>query len=71
MGDPTEVNEPGSTVMIKESGVQGMVNCVALYAHGGILYEIVYWSNGERKTCWVNPQEIKANVTKKQVGFVG
>jgi hypothetical protein len=49
-------------------GLEGIVNCACLYAHGGILYEMIYWSNGDRKTVWVNEQEITSNQVRN-IGF--
>lgn len=64
-----DIYKPGSEVKFVDSGLTGIVNCACLYAHGGILYEIAYWQGGDRKTCWVNPQEIMSGEEKKKVGF--
>lgn len=63
-----KIYEPGSSVSFTVGGIEGTINCVSIYAHGGVLYEVVYWQGGDRKSVWVNEQEI-SGVSKKKIGF--
>lgn len=57
------IYDPGDTVTV--NGTEGFVNCVSLYANGGILYEVVWWKDGSRCSAWVCPQEINTVNQKK------
>lgn len=59
----------GMQVVLTGSPIEGVITAVCIYAHGGILYEVAYWREGERKTVWVPAQEISNDLPKKQIGF--
>lgn len=61
--------EPGTTVTIADGEITGLINCVCVYAHSGILYEVAYWRDGERKTAWVNSMELRSDMPRKVIGF--
>lgn len=66
---PAEIIPPGTMVMISDGSIPAMVNCAALYANGGTLYEVVWWCSGSRHSAWVNEQELSAVREKVTVGF--
>lgn len=63
------VYPPGAKVKIADDAIAGFINCVALYAHGGILYEIVWWSDGIRNSAWLHESEFSSQEEKSQIGF--
>lgn len=64
-----EVYAPGEKVTVGDGSIAAMINCVALYAHGGTLYEVVWWDEGSRQSAWLNEQELSAARAKVEIGF--
>lgn len=64
-----EVYAPGEKLTIADGSISAIINCVAWYAHGGILYEVVWWKDGGRHSAWLNEQEIISAQPKVGIGF--
>lgn len=67
--DAKKIYAPGSEVKIGNGKIDAFINCVTLYAHGGVLYEVVWWNEGSRDVAWVNDREIGGDTLKVPVGF--
>lgn len=55
--------------MIADGTISAIINCVALYAHGGVLYEVVWWQDGSRHSAWLNEQEMISEQSRVGIGF--
>lgn len=63
-----EIHKPGSMVIVDGNSATVIA---ANINELGVSYEIAYWKQGERKTCWVYPSEIdKCSSEKTKIGFV-
>lgn len=68
MKDITVV-EIGAEVTLHED-VPARVTAVAIRGQGQVQYEVTWWTNGERRTAWVEECEIKrTNPKRAVVGF--
>lgn len=68
-----EIFTPGTEILIAHCELRAFINCAALYAHGGTLYEVVWWKDGTRNSAWLNESEIvptESSTAKKKVGFI-
>lgn len=65
-----EVYKPGTKVKLIDD-IIGNIRAINIDSSHGIQYEIIWWSNRERKTSWLEPFEIKEFDTKEQlqIGF--
>lgn len=64
-----KVYPPGSKVTVADGSILAIITCVAIYAHGGILYEVAWWLEGDRHSVWLSDQEFSAEQTKIGIGF--
>lgn len=64
-----DIFAPGTLVDILSGPKRALINGVALYAHGGILYEVVWWVDGERHGVWLSEDEFTTEEAGVQIGF--
>lgn len=64
-----QVYEPGQKVMIADGTIAAIIACVAVYAHGGVLYEVAWWLEGDRHSTWLSEQEFTSEHVKGEIGF--
>lgn len=69
MSEGVNVYAPGEKAMIADGKIEAIISCVALYAHGGVLYEVVWWHDGSRHSVWASEHELGIEQDKRSIGF--
>lgn len=64
-----DVFVPGAKVTIADGSIPAIITCVAIYAHGGTLYEVAWWLEGDRHSVWLSEQEFTTEQVKSGIGF--
>ena len=49
-----QIYQPGAKVFLMGTAIEATINCASIYAHGGVLYEMVLWSDWARQSTWVS-----------------
>ena len=65
-----QIYQPGAKVFLMGTAIEATINCASIYAHGGVLYEMVWWSDGAIQSTWVSDFEISTSQPKKDIGFL-
>lgn len=67
-----EIYPPKTEVTVADGELEGTINAVAIYAHGGILYEIVWWKDGSRNSAWLSRSEfsLKNWLAPTKIGYI-
>lgn len=50
-------------------GIRGQISAVAFYATGAIIYEVVWWKDGDRKSAWMSESEMVHGGEKQKIGI--
>ncbi|MBP8124948.1 MAG: hypothetical protein KAZ26_20055 [Caldilineaceae bacterium] len=56
-------------MMIANGEIPAVIDCTAIYAHGGVLYQVVWWAGGTRYSEWMAEHELTPSKPKVAVGF--
>jgi hypothetical protein len=64
-----EVYAPGQRVMIADGTIPATIVCAAIYAHGGVLYEVGWWLEGDYHSTWLSDKLFTAEHAKVGIGF--
>jgi hypothetical protein len=64
-----DVYAPGERVTIAGGSIDAIITSVAIYDHGGIQYEVVWWHDSVRNSAWISEPEFATKAEKTEVGF--
>lgn len=69
MTQELEIFPLGSTAIVA-GDIEVTIIAVTIYAGGGMMYNVVWWNDGNRQESWVRPCELKSESNRVPVGFV-
>ena len=64
-----EAYAPGEEVAIADGTLPAIITCVAFYSHGGILYEVAWWKDGNLHTAWIAENQMSPFKFKVSFSF--
>lgn len=64
-----EILPLGTTATVANGSIEVTITAATIYAHGGIMYEVAYWKDGESHRSWIYECELSTQAQKVEIGF--